>query len=123
MTFHYCHLSLTRSMIQWNTINSLDDIELIKNKSHTTPCLIFKHSTRCSISSIAKHRLDSSWATNKIDPFYLDLINYRTISNAITKEFGIDHESPQVLVIKEGLCIFHTSHLDISINNIVANLS
>lgn len=110
-------------MIQWNTINSVDDIELIKNKSHTTPCLIFKHSTRCSISSIAKHRLDNSWNTDAINPFYLDLIAFRSISNAITNAFGIDHESPQVLLIKDGLCIFHTSHLDISVGNILANLS
>ncbi len=109
-------------MIEWKTISSINNLEEIKEKSHTTPCLIFKHSTRCSISSIAKHRLDSNWDLDEVTPYYLDLISYRSISNAITQEFGIDHESPQVLLIKNGICVFNTSHLDISVSHIAENI-
>jgi len=117
-----CHHSLTNYMIEWKTISSIDTIEEIKEKSHTTPCLIFKHSTRCSISSIAKHRLDSNWNLQQISPYYLDLITFRSISSAISQEFGIDHESPQVLLIENGICIFDTSHLDISVSHIAENI-
>ena len=110
-------------MINWETITSVNDIEAIKQKSFTTPCVIFKHSTRCSISSIAKHRLETAWNLEDVSPFYLDLIAYREISNAIAQEFAIDHESPQILLIKNGICVFDTSHLDISVKHIAEKVA
>lgn len=103
--------------MNWNAIQSIRDIEEITAKSYEQPCLVFKHSTRCSISFIAKHRLEQNWdfETAEIQPFYLDLIQYREVSNFIAERFQVHHESPQILLIQNGECTFDASHLDIQV--------
>lgn len=77
--------------------------------------LLFKHSTRCSISSMALSRLESKWESNDlIKPYFLDLLAYREISNEIAQLFKVEHASPQVLLIKNGNCFYHNSHNGIS---------
>ncbi|HHJ49603.1 MAG TPA: bacillithiol system redox-active protein YtxJ [Phaeodactylibacter sp.] len=80
-------------------------------------CMIFKHSTRCPLSAMAKERLESKWSFDESQwrPYYLDLIRFRSLSNAIAERFGVRHESPQVLVISDGVCIYDSSHLAISV--------
>jgi bacillithiol system protein YtxJ len=82
--------------------------------------LILKHSTTCSISQIAKGRLERDWAFSEaeIAPFYLDLLNFRSISHEIAQLFEIHHESPQVLLIIDGECVYDASHLDISVEEL-----
>ena len=108
------------SKIDWLPIDDMGKLESIKALSHTSPCLIFKHSTRCSISSLAKNRLDKSWdySRGKVVPFFLDVIAHREISNAIAEEYGVRHQSPQMLVIKDGRCVYDASHLDIGTNEL-----
>lgn len=112
-------------MIKWNALTSIVEVDDLVEQSHHQACLIFKHSTRCSISSFAKSRLENDWnlSEQEIQPFYLDLINDRAVSNFVADHFGIDHESPQVLLIKNGICVYHTSHLDISVNGIQQELA
>jgi bacillithiol system protein YtxJ len=112
-------------MIKWNALTSIVEVNDLVEQSHQQACLIFKHSTRCSISSFAKSRLENDWnlSEQEIQPFYLDLINDRAISNFVADHFAIDHESPQVLLIKNGICVYHTSHLDISVNGIQQELA
>lgn len=82
--------------------------------------LIFKHSTRCSISSMVLGRLESKWENNhEIKPFFLDLLSYRSVSNEIAELFGVDHASPQVLLIQNGQCFYHNSHNGISYQAII----
>lgn len=78
--------------------------------------LIFKHSTRCAISKMALNRFSRGWEieTEKLLVYFLDLIRHREISNAISERFGVQHESPQVLLIKNGACVYHASHNAIS---------
>ena len=112
-------------MIKWNALTSIVEVNDLVEQSHHQACLIFKHSTRCSISSFAKSRLENDWnlSEQEIQPFYLDLINDRAISNFVADHFAIDHESPQVLLIKNGICVYHTFHLDISVNGIQQELA
>lgn len=100
----------------WKSLNSLEGLQGIIEKSAEKPQVIFKHSTRCSISAMAKMRLERNWDfdESQVDMHYLDLIRYRTISNEIADTFGVVHESPQVLVIKNGQSVFDTSHNAIS---------
>lgn len=105
--------------MNWITITSEDQVKKIKEKSFQRTQVIFKHSTRCSISALAKSRLDKSQPAGEIDFYYLDLIRYRSISNMVAEVFNIYHESPQVLVIKNGACVYDESHLGISMNDIV----
>ena len=96
-------------------ISRLQDIIDLSEESHIKAVLLFKHSTRCSISSMALNRLESKWKDDeKIPAYYLDLLNYRDISNEIERLFSVEHASPQVLLIKNGTCIYHNSHSGIS---------
>ena len=106
--------------MEWIIINSSDQLKEIKEKSQTKLQVIFKHSIRCAISKMAKNRLEKSKIPDNIDFYYLDLINYRSLSRQVAEDFNIGHESPQVLVIKDGKCIYDESHSAISMENIVA---
>lgn len=103
-------------MLHWLPLTSHEELAALKNRSKTVPCLIFKHSTRCEISAIAKYRLESDWAeiAEPIEAYYLDLIAHRPVSAAIAEDFEVHHESPQALLVVDGDCIFDASHLDIS---------
>ena len=112
-------------MTPWTEINSGSDIEKIKEASYGKPVLIFKHSTTCPISSAAKDRIERNCSDlgDDVKPFFLDLLSYRNISNAIATEFAVRHESPQVLLIKNGECVYDESHFGIRASNIKLELA
>jgi bacillithiol system protein YtxJ len=101
--------------MNWNKLTDESQLELIKEESAQQPVLIFKHSTTCSISAMAYSRLERNWSDSVgIKPYYLDLLRYRSISNRIASEFGVEHESPQALIIHNGECVYDASHMAIS---------
>jgi bacillithiol system protein YtxJ len=104
-------------MINWIPLESEKQLNLIAERSNSVPCLIFKHSTTCEISAMAKHRLETKWnfGTQEVEPYYLDLLKYRPVSREIAEKFEVHHESPQVLLIHNGECVYDASHLDISV--------
>jgi bacillithiol system protein YtxJ len=106
--------------MNWHPLTSSQQLDHISERSSQVPVLIFKHSTRCSISFMAKHRLESDWNFNdeEIEPYYLDLIAHRNISGEIAERFAVHHESPQILLIKDGECVLDASHLDITVEEI-----
>ena len=91
---------------------------ILKAKSVEKPQAIFKHSTRCSISSMAKSRLERADPAENVDFHFLDLIKHRMLSGQIADEFSVEHESPQILLIKNGDCIYDESHTGISMEEI-----
>ncbi len=110
--------------MNWNALTNINELDKIKELSATKTVVIFKHSTRCSISSGALNRIERNWIGN--EPFsmwYLDLIKHRDISNAIAQLFQIEHQSPQLLVIKNGVCIYHASHFEIDYQDLLAHAS
>jgi bacillithiol system protein YtxJ len=103
--------------MNWNTITEIEQLQAIKEESYNYPVLILKHSTTCSISGTALNRLERNWKQEKVGelkPYYLDLLRYRPISAEIANFFKVEHQSPQVLVIQNGECIYNASHFDIS---------
>ncbi len=106
--------------MNWIPIESSAQISQIKDRSHHVPCLIFKHSTTCPISSMAKFRLEGSWDfdPSAIEVYFLDLLSYRPISNQIAEEFQVHHESPQIIFIDKGEVELDASHLDISVDEV-----
>ena len=96
-----------------------EQLKQLISKSGTKPQVIFKHSTRCSISAVAFQRLQKAQQPGDIDFYYLDLLAHRPLSNQVAEVFNVHHESPQVLVIKNGKCIYDESHLGISMMDIV----
>ena len=101
-----------RGNINWIALTELSQLNEIREESKTTPVLILKHSTRCSVSLMAKNGLDRSWdiEDDKIKTYYLDLLKFRPISNQIAEDFGVHHQSPQVLLIKDGVCDYTATH-------------
>jgi bacillithiol system protein YtxJ len=102
--------------IGWENLTEISQLEKLVEESKTQPVLIYKHSTRCAISSMALDRLERSWdhQGEAFKPYFLDLITYRNISNIIAEMFGVYHQSPQVIVIKDGKAVFDESHMGIS---------
>jgi bacillithiol system protein YtxJ len=105
--------------MNWISLTTEEQLSDIKEKSKQRPQVIFKHSTRCSISSVAKSRLDKGAPPTNIDFYYLDLISYRTLSNAVAETFGVYHESPQILLISNAECVYDESHMAIRLDDIV----
>ncbi len=105
--------------MNWTEISNESQLSEVKDLSKVKPQLIFKHSTRCSISSMAKGRLERGSTPEGIDFYYLDLIKHRDISQKIAAIFDVSHESPQVLLIKNGECIYDESHSGITMDEIV----
>ncbi len=108
--------------MHWHSITSISDVHDLIERSRVVPCLILKHSTRCPISSMAKHRLELGWdlEPDSVETYYLDLIRYRDVSNFIADTFDVPHESPQALLIKVGACVYDASHLDIRVDELRA---
>ena len=109
--------------MNWISLTDEQQIETIKEQSRRQPAIIFKHSTRCAISAMAKSRLEREQAPEGAAVYYLDLIKYRNISNRIATDFHVHHESPQVLLIKNGECTYEESHNGISMDDIAAQIS
>lgn len=98
--------------LPWIPLTELQQLNFIEIKSVTKTQIIFKHSTRCGISrKVINQFVDAYQLTEKdLDLYYLDLLNYREVSNEIASKFQIMHESPQLLVIKNGGVVAHDSH-------------
>lgn len=105
--------------MNWKEFTDQEGLAEITKRSMEKPQVIFKHSTKCSISSMAKNRLERADEPQGIDFNYLDLIAHRNISAKIADDFNVQHESPQILIIKDGKCIYDESHSAISMDEIV----
>jgi bacillithiol system protein YtxJ len=108
-------------MINWKKLESASTLDNIIEDSFNAPQIIFKHSTSCPISGMAKRRLEGGWDLD-LSPYYLDLLSYRSISNAIADKLSVRHESPQIILIKNGKAIYDESHLDISASSLQESL-
>jgi bacillithiol system protein YtxJ len=105
--------------MNWIDLNNEQQLKTIKALSLAKPQLIFKHSTRCSISSMAKSRLEKTAQPGGVDFYYLDLIQHRSLSAKIAQDFFVSHQSPQVLLIKNGECVYNESHSGIAMDDIM----
>ena len=99
----------------WIDLSSLEQLLEIKEQSKITPVVIFKHSTRCVISRMVLREFESSFDKDgkSVALYFLDLLSYREISNQVGEIFQVFHQSPQLLVIKNGEAIYHASHNEI----------
>jgi bacillithiol system protein YtxJ len=102
------------SKINWIELTDLGQLNEIMDLSHEQPVAIFKHSTRCSISRMALKQFENEFdLEGSVTPYFLDLLNHRDISQEIAIRFEVYHQSPQLLLIKEGKSIYDASHSDI----------
>jgi bacillithiol system protein YtxJ len=111
--------------MNWKSLNSLQQLDEIQLESQQRPVLIFKHSTRCAISSASLDRLERKWKIDNPDlasAYLLDLISYREISNEISSRFSIYHQSPQAIVLFKDKVIYEESHFSISYDDIESQI-
>lgn len=99
----------------WNDLTELKQLDAVVEESKTTPVIIFKHSTRCAISRMALRNFESEYSIEEgnAKPYFLDLLEHRDISNEIASRFNVTHQSPQLLLVKDGTVVYHVSHQDI----------
>ncbi|WP_298119035.1 bacillithiol system redox-active protein YtxJ [Flavobacterium sp.] len=101
----------SRRKLDWVAFEHIDQLDMIIQNSWQKPVLIFKHSTRCIISKTALSSFENEFHyEDKITLYFLDLLKYRTISNEVAETFVITHQSPQILLIKNGIVIYDASH-------------
>lgn len=110
---------------EWISLTSEEQLNEVERESASTAVIIFKHSTRCGISRMAYRNFESDWSTDEkeIKLYYLDLLAYRGVSDAVASRFGIPHESPQLLLLKDGKVIYDVSHGEISVQKVLQALN
>jgi bacillithiol system protein YtxJ len=105
--------------MNWKPLTHVEQLTEIDEKSQANKVLIFKHSTRCSISHAALARLERNWKTEYTDQlpcYFLDLLQHRELSNAIAQHYAVAHESPQALLIHKGKCLLNQTHSGIDVH-------
>ncbi len=110
----------------WKNLEQISQWDEILRASEARPALIFKHSTRCSISRMALDRINRSWPPGTeqvISAWYLDLLNFREISNRIAGDTGIEHQSPQLLLISQNRCIKAGSHHEVRLEDFLKEIN
>lgn len=102
--------------LPWIPLNSLDQLNYIEEKSKTKAQIIFKHSMRCGISRMVLNQFVNQYpfTENDVNLYFLDLISYRDVSDEVGYKFQVIHQSPQLLVIKNGVVVAHDSHSSIN---------
>jgi bacillithiol system protein YtxJ len=107
----------------WIELNLNHSVQELIDLSLHTPVIIFKHSTRCSISSMVLSRFEREWKKEtKAHLFYLDLIQFRQLSNEIANQLIVEHQSPQAILLLNGLVCYSESHNGISANEILTKI-
>ena len=107
--------------MNWNTLNKIDQLEEINKASFKHPVVIFKHSTRCGISNMVLKKFEAEInQQNQLNSefYFLDLIKDRAVSNAVAEKFNVVHQSPQLIVIKNGRVVHHASHYSINLQEV-----
>lgn len=110
-------------MMTWTDLTNDAQIATINEASQAAPVLIFKHSTRCSISNMALGRLDKMEMHPNAHYYYLDLLQYRSVSNTVAEHYSVHHESPQVLLVVNGECVYEESHNGIMADDIATEIA
>lgn len=106
------------SKVNWLPLEIMEQLEEMVKHSFEKPILIFKHSTRCSISRMVLKQFENAFTFEEnITPYFLDLLEHRNLSNEIASRFDVKHQSPQVIVIKAGVAVYDASHESIDVED------
>ena len=109
--------------INWIPLTFMGQLDEMVAFSNQKPAVIFKHSTRCSVSRMALKQFENEFAKeDSVDAYFLDLIEHRDISNEIASRFNVQHQSPQLLLIKDGKSVYDVSHSDIDAGELKAKV-
>lgn len=111
-------------MLSWRNLTESSQLDSILSDSDKQPVIIFKHSSRCAISGMAKDRMERQWpASEETNVYFLDLLRYRSVSNEIAERMAVEHQSPQLLIISKGQCVYEASHSDIKSPEVIEEIN
>lgn len=107
--------------VPWQKLTESSQLSDIFMNTNGEKHILFKHSTRCSISAMALNRFENDWTeeNDEVHIWYLDLLNFRELSNLIAEKTGVQHQSPQVILIWNGEVVYTASHSDINLRRAV----
>lgn len=107
------------SKMEWFPLNEINQLDEIIAESKENPVLIFKHSTRCIISRTVLKNFEKEFdLEGNVKPYFLDLLEFRSISNEIASLFNVTHQSPQLILVKDGKAIYNASHDNIEVKDL-----
>ena len=112
------------SNINWIPLTSVEQIADVKEASKSGNAAVFKHSTRCIISRTVLQNFEGDYPSDvDLKLYFIDLLNYREVSNAIAEEFGVIHQSPQFILIKNEKAVLNASHHGINEINLKESIN
>jgi len=111
--------SKEKAQFPWVNLTSSEQLQELMKSSETKPLLLFKHSTRCNISSMALNRFENNMDPARATCVYLDLIAYRPLSNEIAELTHVEHQSPQAILINNHEVIYTETHSGINASDIL----
>jgi len=108
----------------WIHLSETEQLNGLVSESSSIPVIIYKHSSRCGLSAMTENKLEEGWALlqPKVKLYFLDLIRYREVSNSVAERFNVRHQSPQILIIKNGICVYNSNHYEINVETILKNI-
>lgn len=110
----------SKSDFPWLNLTSIEQFNQFFESEQAF--FVFKHSTRCSISSMAQSNFERNYQLDdEITPLFLDLLNHRDVSNYIAEKTGVYHQSPQIILLKNKEVIYHASHEQINADKIITS--
>lgn len=107
-----------KSNLAWKQLESVQELENLLAQRDGEARVFFKHSTRCSISAMALNGFESTWKSSPDPLYFIDLIRFREVSNALAVGTNVRHESPQVIVVRDGNILYQASHSSIDARKI-----
>lgn len=110
-------------MMDWQMLDSEEKVTKIIALSESKPQIILKHSISCPTSAMVKSRLERSPVIEQADYYLLDLWHNRSVSDLVAHRFGVRHESPQILIIRDGHCVYYESHYGITADAIKSSIT
>lgn len=106
-------LFTTTQKLNWVALESEQQLQELLSSSESA--LIFKHSTRCGISRSVLSQFERELEEKEgFTLYFLDLLNFRNLSDSIAEKTNVRHESPQVLLIQDGKIRYQASHESIN---------
>lgn len=108
----------------WIPLTEPEQLSGLIMESSSIPVIIYKHSSRCGLSAMTENKLEKGWdlLQPRVKLYFLDLIRYREASYSVAERFNVRHQSPQILIIKNGICVFNSSHYEINVETILENI-
>jgi bacillithiol system protein YtxJ len=95
-------------------VTDAGELDELLARSHDAPVILFKHSTTCPISARA-HRQMSELSNDVAGRISLVIVQRaRELSRRVAEQTGIQHESPQTIILRNGQAVWSASHFDIT---------